>query len=31
LTQQDLPTLVEQCRAQMQQCIDRMEGELANH
>jgi len=28
LTQQDLPALIEQCRAQMQQCIDRMEGEL---
>jgi len=28
LTQQDLPALVEQCRVQMQQCIERMEGEL---
>ena len=28
LTQQDLPALIEQCRGQMQQCIDRMEGEL---
>ncbi|EKT4524393.1 1-acyl-sn-glycerol-3-phosphate acyltransferase [Pseudomonas putida] len=30
MSQQDLPALVEQCRTQMQQCIDRMEGELAN-
>ncbi|UTL82504.1 lysophospholipid acyltransferase family protein [Pseudomonas putida] len=29
LTQQDIPTLIEQCRGQMQQCIDHMEGELA--
>ncbi|CAK9888159.1 MULTISPECIES: lysophospholipid acyltransferase family protein [Pseudomonas] len=29
LTQQDVPALAEQCRLQMQQCIDRMEGELA--
>ena len=31
LSQQDVPALVEQCRTQMQQCIDRMESELANH
>ncbi|WP_327438491.1 1-acylglycerol-3-phosphate O-acyltransferase [Pseudomonas donghuensis] len=29
LTQQDVPALAEQCRVQMQHCIDRMEGELA--
>ncbi|MFK0343632.1 lysophospholipid acyltransferase family protein [Pseudomonas asiatica] len=29
MTLQDLPALIEQCREQMQQCIDRMEGELA--
>lgn len=29
LSQQDLPVLIEQCHTQMQQCIDRMEGELA--
>ncbi|MEN5038205.1 lysophospholipid acyltransferase family protein [Pseudomonas sp. TWI929] len=29
MTLQDLPQLIEQCRGQMQQCIDRMEGELA--
>ncbi|ENB9667721.1 acyl-phosphate glycerol 3-phosphate acyltransferase [Pseudomonas putida] len=29
MTLQDLPALIEQCRGQMQQCIDRMEGELA--
>jgi len=28
LTTQDLPALIEQCRAQMQHCIDHMEGEL---
>ncbi|AQW67845.1 lysophospholipid acyltransferase family protein [Pseudomonas fulva] len=28
MTQQDLPALIEQCRTQMQQCIDRMENEL---
>lgn len=27
MTQQDLPALIEQCRAQMQQCIDHMEAE----
>jgi len=31
MTLQDLPALIEQCRGQMQQCIDRMEGELASH
>ena len=30
MSQQDLPALIEQCRTRMQQCIDRMEGELAN-
>lgn len=29
MTQQDLPALIEQCRAQMQQCIDHMEAEQA--
>jgi len=29
LSQRDIPALVEQCRSQMQQCIDRMEDELA--
>ena len=29
MTLQDLPALIEQCRVQMQQCIDRMEKELA--
>ena len=29
MTPQDLPALIEQCRGQMQQCIDRMEKELA--
>lgn len=29
MTQQDIPALIEQCRGQMQQCIDRMEHELA--
>ncbi len=28
LSQQDLPALMEQCRTQMQQCIDHMEQEL---
>ncbi|MFB4393786.1 MULTISPECIES: lysophospholipid acyltransferase family protein [unclassified Pseudomonas] len=28
LSQQDLPALIEQCRSQMQQCIDRMDSEL---
>jgi len=28
LGQQDLPALIEQCRTQMQQCIDRMDSEL---
>lgn len=27
MTQQDIPALIEQCRGQMQQCIDRMEHE----
>lgn len=31
MTQQDVPALIEQCRTQMQQSIDRMEGELASH
>lgn len=31
LSQRDIPALIEQCRSQMQQCIDRMEAELANH
>ncbi|QCI11339.1 1-acylglycerol-3-phosphate O-acyltransferase [Pseudomonas putida] len=30
MTQQDIPALIEQCRAQMQQSIERMESELAN-
>jgi len=29
MTQRDIPALIEQCRVQMQQCIDRMEHELA--
>ena len=29
VSQRDIPALVEQCRSQMQQCIDRMEDELA--
>jgi len=29
LSQSDIPALVEQCRSQMQQCLDRMEDELA--
>ncbi|PYG97609.1 1-acyl-sn-glycerol-3-phosphate acyltransferase, partial [Arthrobacter stackebrandtii] len=29
MTQKDIPALIEQCRVQMQQCIDRMEHELA--
>ena len=29
MTLQDLPALIEQCHGQMQQCIDRMEKELA--
>ena len=28
LTQQDLPALIEQCRSQMQHCIDHMESEV---
>ena len=28
LTHQDVPALAEQCRQQMQDCIDRMENEL---
>ncbi|MDF0732629.1 1-acylglycerol-3-phosphate O-acyltransferase [Pseudomonas entomophila] len=31
LGQQDLPALIEQCRTQMQQCIDRMDSELPRH